>query len=441
VEKVSLISLGCAKNLVDSEVMLGLLCKNGFNITTKESEADIIIINTCCFIKEATKESLKTISNILKNKNKIQKIIVTGCLVQRYGKDLVIKFPEIDAWIGVGEFYKISQVCRNLLREKKINKLLLSEPRFIYNEFIPRVLCTPSHTAYVKISEGCDNRCFYCTIPFIRGNLRSRPIESIVKEVKNLGKIGVKEINLISQDTANYGVDLYGKPKIVELLKKLIKIEEIKWIRLLYLYPSHISDKLIDLIAGSNKICKYIDMPLQHIDDEILRLMGRKYTFNDINNLIKKIRRKIPGVTLRTTFIVGYPGETDEKFQKLVEFVKKVRFNKLGVFMFSKEEGTIASSLDNQVSNKNKKYRRDIIMKLQQKISFELNKLKIGKKVSVIIDRINKNILIGRTQGDALDVDGKVYVTYKDCRSVNLGDFINVNITSAYPYDLEGEIL
>ncbi|MFH1823975.1 MAG: 30S ribosomal protein S12 methylthiotransferase RimO [Candidatus Firestonebacteria bacterium] len=386
---INLISLGCSKNLVDSEVMLGLLGKDGFSLTNSEKESKIIIINTCCFIKEATKESLKIISNILKNKNKMQKVVVTGCLVQRYGENLIKKFPEIDACLGVGEFYKISQVCTSLLKKKKINRLLLSEPKFIYNERMPRLLCTPSHTAYVKISEGCNNRCFYCLIPSIRGNLRSRSIESVVKEVENLSKIGVKEINLISQDTTNYGIDLYGKPKLIKLLKKLTKIERIKWIRLLYLYPADVSDELINLIAKSNKICKYIDIPLQHIDNQILRLMGRRYTFEKINILIKKIKKKIPDVILRTTFIVGYPDETEEKFQSLVEFVKKIKFNKLGVFMFSKEKGTMAEFLEGQVSNKVKNKRKDIIMKLQQKISLELNKLKIGSKTGMIVDNRN----------------------------------------------------
>lgn len=438
---VNLISLGCSKNLVDSEVMLGKLLEDGFNITSKESESDIVIINTCCFINPATQESFKTINNVLKNKHKEQKIVVSGCLVQRLKHKIIDRFPDVDAFLGVGEFYKISHICKKLLKGKKINKLLVSKPEFIYNEDTPRLLCTPLHTAYVKISEGCNNRCFYCVIPSIRGNLRSRPIESIVKEVKNLEKLGVKEINLISQDTTNYGIDLYGKPKLVKLLKRLTEVKGIKWIRLFYLYPSDVSDDLINLIAKSNKICKYIDIPLQHIDNQILRLMGRRYTFKEIDTLIKKMKKKIPEAVFRTTFIVGYPNETEEKFQSLVKFVKKVKFSKLGVFMFSKEKGTIAEFLEGQVSNKVKNKRKNIIMKLQQKISLELNKLKIGSKISMIVDRMNKNVLIGRTEGDALDVDGKVYIQCNNHKKINPGDFINVKVKEAYPYDLKGEIL
>jgi ribosomal protein S12 methylthiotransferase len=431
--KVGLISLGCSKNLVDSEVMLGILKENGCVITNKSGEADILIINTCSFIKDAAKESEATIREFLKAKKTGRKVIVTGCLVQKEGAALLKRCPGVDAFLGVSEFHRIAEYIGKPLKKK----LCVSPPGFLYDEKTPRVLATPAHSAYIKIAEGCNNRCNYCSIPSIRGPLKSRKIESIVNEAKNLAATGVKEINLISQDTTNYGKDLYGRPKLVELLRKLVAVKGAKWIRLLYLYPSRVTGELVALIKKDKKILPYFDISLQHVNDDILRSMGRRYSKHEAEELIRKLRSKIPGAVLRTTFITGYPGETKEKFRELKTFVIKARFDRLGVFAYSKEKGTVSGDLGGQVGEQTAGKRKDILMRIQQDISLELNKRKIGSKIEVLVDRVLEGFAEARSAGDAPDVDGRVIIM-PDGGKIEPGEIVKVRVTKAGAYDLIG---
>ena len=431
--KVGMISLGCSKNLVDSEVMLGILAENGAESVSDPKDADVLIVNTCSFIKDAVSESEGTIREFSRKKKPFQKLIVTGCLVQKQKELLIKKFPKADAFIGVSEFTKIADVIRDL----PAKKLVVSKPGFIYDRNTPRVLATPLHSVYVKVSEGCDNRCNYCSIPAIRGALKSRSLEDVASEVRNLALIGAKEINLISQDTTNYGSDIYGKPALVRLLKELVKIKGIKWIRLLYLYPSRVTEELVELVAAEKKICPYFDIPLQHINDGALNLMGRKYGRAKAEEIIALIRSKIPRAALRTTFIVGHPGEDEAAFEELSAFVRAARFDKLGVFAYSRETGTPSGKQKAQNNEKIKMERLSKLMSLQKRISLELNKAKVGSKIEVLVDSAGREGLVCRSSADAPDVDGRVLVPAG--KKAVPGVFIRVKITGASAYDLSGK--
>lgn len=440
--KIYLETLGCSKNQVDSEVMLGILSKHNYEFTNNEYDADIIIVNTCGFIESAKQESIETILELsqLKEKGKCKALIVTGCLSQRYSKELFDELPEVNAFIGTNNFNEIAIVIENIFENKK---------RFISTKNIndsidydlPRVLTTPTHTAYLKIAEGCDNYCTYCIIPKIRGKYKSRPIENIVKEAKTLAAHGVKELIIIAQDITRYGKDLYGDYKLVELLEKLSNIDNIKWIRLQYSYPDIISDELIDLIASNKKICNYMDIPLQHCNNEILKKMNRKTSKEQIITLINKLREKVPNISIRTSLIVGFPGETEEQFQELLNFVEEIKFDKLGVFTYSLEENTPAAKLPNQISDEIKQQRLDSIMALQKNISHQKNMDKIGNIYDILIEEKveNENIYIGRTEFDAPEVDGIVYI-HTDVE-LNIGEFTKSKIIDALEYDLIGEII
>jgi len=414
-QKVGVINLGCARNLVDAQMMLGRLKKNGHRIVDVD-QAQTVIVNTCSFIEEARRESIDTILDLieLKKQGKIKKVIVAGCLAQRYGKDLAKEFPGVDAFVGT--------------------------PTLNRDEMPPQMQLTPKHFAYVKICESCFNACSFCAIPKIKGKFISRTIESIVKEVKELDAQGVKEINIIGQDITAYGMDLYRQKSLARLLKELVKvIQNVEWIRLLYAFPSHVTDELIDVIANEPKICKYIDMPLQHISDHILLEQNRNITTQQTVELIQKIRRAMPHGFVRTTFITGLPGETEEDFEQLRGFVKEFRFEKVGVFVYSKEEGTLAEKMQGQVAEKTKKVRLDVLMKDQQAISTQIQESFVGRSLKVLIEEResgSENTYIGRSEYDAPDVDGVVFV--RSPAALKAGDFVKVMITDAYEYDLAG---
>ncbi len=439
--KVGVISLGCAKNSVDSEVIMGLLKQDGYQITEHEEQADVLIINTCGFINSAKEESVNAILDAAqyKKKGSCKALVVAGCLSQRYKDELLAEIPEIDGLIGTGEIPRIVNVVREAVSGER--PAHVNTPDFIYDHEMPRVLSTPGYTAYVKVADGCDNRCSYCAIPGIRGGYRSRTLESVTREVSLLTAGGVREINLIAQDTTRYGFDLYGEYKLDRLLKNLVEIDHLTWIRVLYAYPTHFTDNLIEIMARSEKICKYLDIPLQHSDDKILKAMNRRGSKYDILKLIEKLRSGIPDLSIRTSFIVGFPGETEESFQDLVQFVKTVRFDRMGVFTYSPEEGTTAAEFPGQVPDEVKEERRDTLMKIQQEISLEINKSKIEKNLDVLIegkDPKEKELYVGRSEFDAPDVDGSVFVRGKGLRP---GDIIPVKITHAYEYDLIGEVI
>lgn len=440
--KVGLISLGCAKNSVDSEVIMGLLEQEGYVLTNNENEADILIVNTCGFISSAKEESVNAILDAAeyKKKGSCKVLVAAGCLAQRYKDDLLKEIPEIDGLIGTGEIPRIADVVKKALSGGK--EAHVSTPTFIYDHEMPRVISTPQYSAYLKIAEGCNNRCSYCAIPIIRGEYRSRSMESVIAEAARLASGGVREINLIAQDTTRYGHDLYGSYKLDSLLTELAKIDEISWIRVLYAYPTHFTDSLIEVMAKYDKICKYLDLPLQHADNNILKEMNRQGSLDHITQLINKLRISIPGLALRTSFIVGFPGETEQSFENLVEFVKTVRFDRLGVFTYSPEEGTPAFDMPGQIPDELKEERRDRLMKIQQDISLDINKNKVEKILDVLIegkDQREQELYIGRTQADAPEVDGNIFVRGKE--NMAPGDIVPVKVTHAYEYDLIGEVI
>lgn len=435
--KVGIISLGCAKNLVDSETMIGLLKEADFSITNKPEDADALIINTCAFINKAKEESIETILEMAEfKKNGVCKaLIVTGCLSERYRDELMKEIPEIDALVGTGDFEEITKIVNNALRGKKLK--IYGHQNRVLSEDLPRVISNTGKYAYVKIADGCNNGCSYCIIPSLRGRYRSRNIENIKQEVKKLTESGVKEVVLIAQDTARYGIDK-GHFMLGDLLDSLSEIDKLKWIRVLYCYPEAINDRLIDVIATNDKVCKYIDMPIQHINDEILTKMRRHTSKREIYMLIEKIRTKIPDVVLRTSLIVGFPGETQEQFNELVSFVEAIKFDHLGVFEYSQEEGTPAAKFPNQIPESVKNERKDIIMQLQNTIAREINRRKIGKTFDVLIEGKEGNYYIGRSYHYAPEVDGIVYI--KSNKLVT-EDFVRVIVKEAYDYDVVGEIL
>ena len=454
-KKILFISLGCDKNLVDSEVMLGILADRGFEMTDTEVDADIIIINTCCFINDAKEESINTILEMAEYKKKRCKyLIAMGCLVQRYYDDLIKALPEVDLFIKIDEYNQLWNKIEDLIKRDIVEKskiktsTKISEikplPMPTYNEFMERVVTTGKNYAYLKIGEGCSNKCTYCAIPYIRGPFVSRKMEDILDEAEMLAKKGIKELIVIAQDTTKYGVDIYGESKLAELLEKLSKIKGIEWIRFLYSYPEGITDKLIETVANNDKIAKYFDIPIQHISDPILKKMNRKTSKENIIKILERIRNKIPNVTLRTSLIVGFPGETKENFEELLEFVKDTKFDKLGTFMYSKEEGTPAEKLPNQIHGNTKKARYNKIMEAQQEISKQILEEKIGKTYKILVEDISfdKKYLIGRTMQDVPEEDGLVYI--KKDKNLNenkvLNNFVNCKIIDVSNYDLIGEI-
>lgn len=429
--KIYLVSLGCAKNLVDSENMLGLLSQANFDIVYEPEDADIIIVNTCAFIESAKEEAINNILEMASyKKDNCNKLIVTGCMVERYRESLQEELPEVDLWLGVNEWQNIVQFIEQGY-EKPVESLTL------YNSQTPRVLSTPEHMAYIKIAEGCDNACSYCVIPRIRGAYRSREFDDIILEAKELARRGVKEIVLIAQDTTRYGEDLYNKLRLAELLAELNKIDTIKWIRVMYAYPQYLTEELIQAFKIYDKVCPYIDLPLQHINDEILSNMNRHDTKKSIKSLLNRLREEIPNVCLRTSLIVGFPGETSEQFQELVDFVAETRFDRLGVFQYSAEEDTYAATMPNQVPDEIKIERYHELMSLQAKISEDLNKELEDQEMEIVIEGDEDGTFFGRSTRDALDIDGLVFV--ENTTDLTIGDFIKVRVLQGFTYEVVAE--
>lgn len=433
--KIALINHGCAKNLVDAELLLGILTNKGYQVTLDENEADIVIVNTCSFIHDAEKESVQSILQMIEEG---KKVIVSGCLSQKHKKDLKNAIPELSGMIGTSNLKDIEKIVDNIVKSDNYLEIIPENPEYIYPEDITRQQVTMGASSYLKIGEGCNYRCGYCIIPKLRGKYISRPIENIVKEAIQLADKGVTEIILIAQDTSSYGIDLYGKQALPELLEELNKIENISWIRIMYAYPTQMTDELIDAIAKLDKVVKYVDIPLQHSHPRVLESMKRPVM--DYTKLVDKIRKKIPGVSVRTSLIVGYPGETEEEFEHLYNFVKNVKFDRMGAFEYSKEKGTYSYSLKNQVPAKIKKQRRKKIMELQQKISLENNKKYINTGLKCIVEGYTDDgVIILRSEHDAPEIDGLVYAS--STRTVVPGDIEHVKINDADEYDLFGEII
>ena len=436
--KIATVSLGCPKNTVDTEVMLGTLQENGYQIISDAAQAEVIIINTCGFIDSAKRESIETILEFSKYKeDKCHVLIVTGCLVQRNSEELSKEIPEIDGIMGTGDYEKIIECIQSNLKGEKFSST--DNLEYLYNELTPRMLSTPKYTAYLKIAEGCDNHCTYCIIPSLRGKYRSRTIDSIIAEANKLVDKGVREIILVAQDTTVYGLDLYNELMLPKLLMQLNKIDKLKWIRIMYCYPTYMTNELIRTIKELDKVCNYIDIPLQHGDNEILKRMGRNETREQLTNLIQKIRSEIPDVVLRTSLIVGFPGEKEEHFNNLVDFIQEIKMDRMGAFTYSKEEGTAAAKLSGQISERIKKLRQHRVMKIQRDISRIINHNKIGNEIEVLVESYDGKTIVGRSYGDAPQIDGKVLV--KTDILVRPGDFVKVRIVSATDYDLIGEIM
>ena len=435
--KVSFVTLGCPKNEVDTDYMMGITFNDDkYKYEEQPKEADVIVINTCGFIEDAKEESIDTILQAAEYKKDglIDALIVTGCLTQRYKTELMEEIKEIDAVLGTGTFDQIKETIDDVLDNKKrYNRI--DKPVFDFNQDLER-FNKQNHYSYVKIAEGCNNNCSYCSIPFIRGPLNSRKMEDIIKEIDILVENGAKEIILTAQDTTEYGKDLYGERKLVDLLKEVVKIKDLKWIRLLYSYPEHISQELIDVIKNNDKICNYLDIPVQHSSNKIRKQMRREGTKEELLNVINDVRKNINDVALRTSLIVGFPGETEDDFNNLLSFIKEVKFDRLGVFQYSREEGTKAALMANQIDKEIKQKRYNKIMEIQQNISYNKNKELIDRELDVIIDEEIDDEFIGRTVYDAPEIDNTVYVKGKD---ISIGDIVKVKITNAFEYDLMGE--
>ncbi len=436
--KVSVVSLGCPKNQVDAEMMLSTLAKAGFEITPVEAEADAIIINTCGFIESAKAEAIENILECAayKQDGNLKALIVTGCLAERYKDDITEEIPEVDLVVGIGSNSKIAELTAAAIEGNAKNSYGDKADLDLNGD---RILGGYPFTAYIKVSDGCDNCCTYCAIPKIRGRLRSRKIEDIVKEAEKLAEGGVTELIVVGQDTTAYGEDIYGKSMLPELLSNLCKIEKLHWIRTLYTYPERITDELLDTVAKEPKLVKYFDIPLQHVDGEILKRMNRRGNRESLTDLIGKIRERVPGVTLRTTFITGFPGETEEQFCTLHEFIKEIRFDRLGCFTYSAEEDTAAALFDGQIDEQLKQDRMEIIMADQMMIAAEKNEEKIGKTVEVIIEGWDDYIkcYFGRSTADAPEIDGKVFFTSD--KALSIGDYVYVLVNDSLEYDLLGE--
>jgi ribosomal protein S12 methylthiotransferase len=452
------ISLGCDKNLVDSEVMLCLIREKGYQITNDEKDADIIVVNTCCFINDAKEESIDTILEMAEYKKtgKLKGLIVTGCLAQRYKEEIQNEITEVDAILGTSSYDEIVNVIDSVLAGKKV--VQMKELDYLSNVNTTRINTTGGHFSYLKIAEGCDKHCTYCIIPAIRGNYRSVPMERLLEEARGLAQNGVKELILVAQETTIYGKDIYGEKSLPKLLKELCKIEELDWIRILYCYPEEITEELIEVIMREDKICNYLDMPIQHASDNILKRMGRRTNKEELIHIISKLRKSIPDIALRTTLITGFPGETEEEHEELKQFVEEMRFDRLGVFTYSKEDDTPAAKMKNQIRKHIKKRRQVEIMELQQNIAFRHAKTMISKKLKVMIegklpsdnfvDQSNLseaevlatgNVYVGRTYMDAPNVDGYIFVTTR--AELMTGEFVDVCVTDAKEYDLIGVLV
>lgn len=444
--KIGVVSLGCPKNLVDSETMLGLIHEENYEITNDPSEAEIIIVNTCGFIESAKEESINTILQMAeyKKSGSCKYIIVTGCLSQRYAEELFNELPEADAIAGVEVYDEISSIIKRVMNSERFIMLERSKPDVIYTSketFLPRILTTPSYTAYLKIAEGCDNCCSYCAIPKIRGPYRSKPMEQVLKEAKALADNGVKELIVVAQDTTRYGEDLPGgKLLLADLLKELNKIESLKWIRVMYCYPNNFTDELIETFASLDKVCKYVDLPLQHASNRLLASMNRYDTREEVETLLAKLRKRIPGIVIRTTFIVGFPGETNADFEELKEFVEQQRFENAGVFAYSQEEGTVAGAMPNQIPDEIKQERYHELMALQAQISEEIHKDTEGQTLEVLVEGIEEDgsgLHYGRSYREAPDIDGLVFI--ENPGDIKPGCFVKVNILQGFTYESVGE--
>lgn len=434
--KVGFVSLGCNKNLCDTENMMGLLAQNGYELTPRSEEAEVIVVNTCAFIESAKQESIDAILEMARYKEKNCKLLaVAGCLAQRYEKEIREELPEVDVILGTTAIEEIVKAVDEGLKGKKESYIYDIDKAICEN--LPRICTTPSYTAYLKIAEGCDNRCTYCAIPYIRGKYRSRKIEDILEEAKELVANGVKELIVVAQDTTRYGTDLYSEKKLSFLLEKLCETENLEWVRVHYCYPEQIDDELIKTIKEQKKIVKYLDIPVQHGSDSVLKRMGRKTNRESICALIEKLRKEIPDITLRTSIITGFPGETEEEFSELCDFLEEAAFDRVGVFAYSCEEGTPASRMKNQIDEKTKEIRREKVMELCAEISSERNKKMIGKSVSVITEGFEDNLYYGRSGGESIEIDPKIY--FGAHRELDAGDFVDVLIKSCDVYDLYGE--
>lgn len=439
--KVGMISLGCPKNQVDAEIMLNTLVSDGYKLCADENECDVIIVNTCGFIGDAKQEAINTIIELgeLKQTGKLKKIVVTGCLAQRYSEQILLELPEVDAVVGLGENANISKVIECVAKDTAPFCLKGEKENLSLDG--DRVLTTPNYTAYLRIADGCDNFCTYCAIPYIRGKNRSRRLENIIAEARSLAEGGAKEIILVAQDTTRYGDDLYGKYMLPELLDELQKIEGIEWIRMLYTYPDKITDELIDAMKRNDKVLHYLDIPMQHRSTSVLKAMNRHYSGEELDKLLDKLRSAIPDITIRTTFIVGFPGETDEDFAELCEFVQKAKFNRMGAFCYSAEEDTPAAEFDGQIDEDVKQRRHEVLMAEQSVVNDKQAENQIGKVHTCLVegyDRMNK-CYFGRTKMDAPDIDGKIFFMSED--KYNPGDMVELKVYDRIDYDLLGEII
>ena len=438
--RILFISLGCDKNLVDSERMLGLLAQKGYTFTDDEDEADAVIINSCCFIGDAKEESINTILEFAprRTQGRLKALIVCGCLAQRYSAEIAEEIPEVDAVVGTAAIDQIADTLESVLAGNARNALFDIDRPCLYD--IPRSVTTGGYYAYLKIAEGCDKRCSYCVIPKVRGRYRSVPMEALVREARTLAEGGVKELILVAQETTLYGRDLYGEKRLPQLLKKLAEVEGIVWIRLLYCYPEEITDELIEVIREEKKVCHYLDIPIQHASDRILKRMGRLTRQAEIRERIGRIRERIPDICLRTTLITGFPGETEEDFEELTAFVDEMEFDRLGVFPYSQEEDTAAAEMPDQVPEELREERRDVLMELQQEIAFEKEASMVGRTVTAMVEGklTEERVYAARTWRDAPDVDGYLFIDTD--RELASGDFVRVRITGSHEYDLTGEL-
>ncbi|MCT4611786.1 MAG: 30S ribosomal protein S12 methylthiotransferase RimO [Clostridia bacterium] len=439
--KIAFVSLGCDKNLVDSENMLGLIEKEGFEIISDETEADVLIVNTCAFIHDAKEESVNTIIELgeYKESGNCKSLIVCGCLSERYRQELIKLLPEVDAIVGTTNFYEIVNVIKDSLEGKDVD--LTGDIDAPIMSDMPRLLTTSGHYAYLKIAEGCDNFCTYCIIPKLRGKFRSRNKEDILREAEELVKSGVKELILVAQDVTSYGTEMYEDYGLHNLVKDLCKIEELKWVRLLYCYPEKVTDELIEVIKTEDKVVKYIDMPIQHINNSVLKRMNRKTSKEQIENLINKLRKEVEGICIRTTLIVGFPGETQEQYEELASFAREFKLDRLGAFAYSREEDTPADKLDGHLEEEIKNERQEDVMMIQQDIAKELSDKMVGKEIEVVIEgkMADENVYIGRSYKDAPDVDGCVFIESEE--EILTGEFAKVKVLSANDYDLIAEIV
>jgi ribosomal protein S12 methylthiotransferase len=437
------VNLGCTKNQVDAEIMLGTLDANGFDLSADPERAEVVIINTCGFIEEAKQESINTIieHGELKKSGSCKVLIAAGCLAQRYQGELLKELPELDGVVGTGEIGRIADICKALLKPtRNQSRLFISQPPYLYDELAPRIRLGRPHSAYVKIAEGCNRNCSFCAIPIMRGKQRSRPIESIVMEAKQLAAEGVKELNLISQDTVNYGVDLGIRQGFTALLRELVKVRGLRWIRPFYLYPQQVTDELIDLYAGEETLAKYIDMPFQHINDAMLARMHRLGGKTDITKLVEKFRARIPGLTFRTAFIVGFPGERDEAFNELKAYVEDMEFDRVSVFLYSDEEGVPSERMDGKVDRKLMEERRNELLAVQEPIALAKSRALVGRTLEVLVDGASEeteHLLEARHEGLAPEIDGVVYINDGIAKP---GDLVKAHITDATTYDLVGHI-